>query len=312
MFIHEKAVVETEDVGEGTRVWAFAHILPGARIGRDCNICDGVFIENDVLVGDRVTVKCGVQLWDGIRLENDVFVGPNATFASDRFPRSNVPPGTWKQTVVSDGASIGANATILPGITIGRDAMVSAGAVVTRDVPPHAIVVGNPAYITGYANTQLKPFDRKLATGGAGDGQPYAIGGAALHCLSVHADMRGRLVVGEEGGTGLPFEPKRYYLVMDIPSREVRGEHAHRTQEQFLVCVRGECSVIVDDSRTRSEVVLDDPALGLHIPPMVWAAQYKFSGDAVLLVLTSDKYDPEDYIRSYDEYLATIAKGLAP
>lgn len=146
-FIHEKALVEKgAQVGAGTRVWAFAHILPGAVIGSDCNLCDHVFIENDVTVGDRVTIKCGVQLWDGVHIEDDVFIGPNATFSNDMFPRSK--KGFERMfTFVKKGASIGANATILPGITIGKDAMVGAGAVVTKDVPPGKLVVGNPARV---------------------------------------------------------------------------------------------------------------------------------------------------------------------
>ena len=145
-FKHSHALVETSSVGEGTRIWAFVHILPGAVIGMDCNICDHVFIESDVVIGSRVTVKCGVQLWDGLRLEDDVFVGPNATFTNDPFPRSKQ-PFELKFTTVGRGASIGANATILPGITIGEYAMVAAGAVVTRDVPPRTLVVGNPARV---------------------------------------------------------------------------------------------------------------------------------------------------------------------
>lgn len=145
-YAHPLSLVETINVGEGTRIWAFTHVLPGARIGRDCNICDHVFVENDVVVGDRVTVKCGVQLWDGVRLEDDVFIGPNATFTNDAFPRSKQ-PFELLLTIVQRGASIGANATILPGIMIGEGAMVGAGAVVTRDVPPHTLVVGNPARV---------------------------------------------------------------------------------------------------------------------------------------------------------------------
>lgn len=146
-FIHPHAICESASVGERTRIWAFAHVLPGARIGADCNICDGVFIENDVIVGDRVTVKCGVQLWDGVRLEDDVFVGPNATFTNDVFPRSRVYQGVVPLTIVERGASIGANATILPGVTVGSLAMVGAGSVVTRDVPPEVLVLGNPARV---------------------------------------------------------------------------------------------------------------------------------------------------------------------
>ena len=119
-FKHETAIVETSSVGAGTRIWAYAHVLPGAVIGAYCNICDQTFIENDVHIGDRVTIKCGVQVWDGITLEDDVFVGPNATFSNDPFPRSRHHPDRYARTLVKRGASIGANATILPGLTIGR------------------------------------------------------------------------------------------------------------------------------------------------------------------------------------------------
>ena len=151
---HPQAIVESVKIGERTRVWAFAHILPGAEIGKDCNICDGVFIENEVKLGDRVTVKSGVQLWDGVTIEDDVFIGPNATFTNDLFPRSKHFPEKFEKTLVCKGASLGANSTILAGIVIGSNAMVGAGAVVTRDVPPNAIVIGNPAFIKGYINSR--------------------------------------------------------------------------------------------------------------------------------------------------------------
>src|SRR5215469_12222781 len=118
-FQHPNALVESSRIGAGTRIWAFSHVLPGAVIGADCNICDHVFIENDVIIGDRVTIKCGVQIWDGLRLEDDVFIGPNATFTNDPFPRSKIRPARFERTLIKRGASIGANATILPGITVG-------------------------------------------------------------------------------------------------------------------------------------------------------------------------------------------------
>lgn len=150
VFIHPNALVENEHIGPGSRIWAFAHILPGAKIGIDANICDHTFIENDVVIGDRVTIKSGVYLWDGIELEDDVFVGPNATFTNDVFPRSKQYLESYPRTRVCRGASIGANATILPGIVIGEFAMVGAGAVVTRDVPSRAVVVGNPARVVRF------------------------------------------------------------------------------------------------------------------------------------------------------------------
>ncbi len=302
-FSHPAAIVESAAIGAHTRIWAFAHVLPGAVIGTDCNICDGVFVENDVRIGDRVTVKCGVQLWDGVTLEDDVFVGPNATFTNDNFPRSKVRPERFARTVVRSGASIGANATILPGITVGPRAMVGAGAVVTRDVPANAIVVGNPATIRGYVDAAAA---RKGSASGQTTGaRELAARGARLVGLAAFSDLRGSLAVAELG-KGLPFLPRRIFAVFDVPSREVRGEHAHRTLEQLLVCVHGECSVVVDDGENREEVLLASPGVGVYVPPLIWATQYKFSPDAVLLVLASAEYDPAEYIRDYDEYVAML------
>jgi acetyltransferase-like isoleucine patch superfamily enzyme/dTDP-4-dehydrorhamnose 3,5-epimerase-like enzyme len=305
-FRHPQSLVESDHIGPGTRVWAFAHILPNAQIGADCNICDHVFIENDVRVGDRVTIKCGVQLWDGVILEDDVFVGPNASFTNDNFPRSRQYLAEPMRTIVKSGASIGANATILPGITIGQRAMVGAGAVVIHNVPPNAIVVGNPAYICGYADSETVAASTSVAGEAitAGGWKPR-VKGVSASPLPIITDLRGSLVVAEIA-KGLPFQPKRFFTIFDVPTREVRGEHAHRTLHQFLVCLKGECAVLADDGHCREEIHLNTPAIGVHIPPMVWAVQYKFSQDAVLLVLASDIYNPQDYIRDYDEYRRLI------
>jgi UDP-2-acetamido-3-amino-2,3-dideoxy-glucuronate N-acetyltransferase len=161
--IHPLSDVQSAKIGEDSRIWQFVVVLAGASIGRNCNICANVFIEGDVIIGDNVTVKCGVQLWDGIRIEDDVFIGPNTTFTNDPFPRSKHFPGTFSRTLVRRGASIGANATILPGITLGENCLVGAGSVVTKDVPPNAVVFGNPARVMRYLDKN-PPSDSKDAT----------------------------------------------------------------------------------------------------------------------------------------------------
>ncbi|WP_343237084.1 acyltransferase [Xanthomonas sp. XNM01] len=155
--IHPAADVQSLSIGERTRIWQYVVVLAGARVGADCNICAQCFIENDVVVGDRVTVKNGVQLWDGLRIADDVFIGPNVTFTNDRYPRSRQHPAAFPQTIVEAGASIGGGAVILPGLRIGAGAMVGAGAVVTRDVAPRALVVGNPARFVRWLDTESQP-----------------------------------------------------------------------------------------------------------------------------------------------------------
>lgn len=150
-YIHPQSLVEEgASIGAGTRVWAFAHILPEAIVGVDCNLCDHTFIENAVRIGDRVTIKSGVYLWDGIEVEDEVFIGPAAVFSNDRFPRSKRYPAQFAKTTLCRGCSIGANATVLPGVRVGRWAMVGAGSVVTRDVADHALVYGNPTTLQGW------------------------------------------------------------------------------------------------------------------------------------------------------------------
>jgi len=308
---HPQALVETDHIGGGTRVWAFAHVLEGASIGAFCNICDHTFVEGGVRIGDRVTVKCGVQLWDGVVLENDVFVGPNVTFTNDPFPRSRGPGHPYARTTVREGASIGANATILPGITIGAGAMVGAGAVVTRDVPRHAIVRGNPARVTGSidqvreTSANLLNPPRPIASPPESDDQRKA----SLIELPRVVDHRGSLSFAEVE-TFLPFPVLRYFLIFGVPNSEIRGEHAHRALQQFLVCVNGSCSVRLFDGDSTEEVLLNRPDLGLYLPPLIWSTQFNYSPDAVLLVLASDVYRDDDYIRELELYLALIKPHL--
>ena len=150
---HPAAMVETDAVGEGTRIWAFAHVMKGARVGAGCNLGEGVFVESGVVIGDSVTVKNGVALYDGVTIADDAFIGPHAVFTNDLRPRSGQfkrPPATFLPTVIGRGATVGANATIVCGVRVGDYAMIAAGAVVTKDVAPYALVAGVPARAAGF------------------------------------------------------------------------------------------------------------------------------------------------------------------
>jgi UDP-2-acetamido-3-amino-2,3-dideoxy-glucuronate N-acetyltransferase len=153
-FVHPHALCESDEIGERSRVWAFAHVMKNVRIGADCNIGDHAFVESGVVIGDRVTVKNGVAIWEGVEIEDDVFLGPNCVLTNDLMPRSRVFHEENVRTYIRRGASIGANATIIAGITLGEYCLVGAGAVVTRDVPPFAIVVGSPARVVGWAGVK--------------------------------------------------------------------------------------------------------------------------------------------------------------
>lgn len=163
VFVHEKGLCESESVGAGTRVWGFAHVMAGAVVGRDCNICGHAFIERGARLGNGVVVKNGVQVWDGVELEDEVFAGPNATFTNDFRPRAASDEFELSRTLVRRGATIGANATIVCGITIGEHAFIGAGAVVHRDVAAHALVVGNPGVRVGWVCVCGQRLDDDLA-----------------------------------------------------------------------------------------------------------------------------------------------------
>ncbi|MEQ9903025.1 acyltransferase [Pectobacterium aroidearum] len=152
MFIHPLSDVQSEKIKKNTKIWQFSVVLKDATIGENCNICAHTFIENDVIIGDNVTIKSGVYIWDGIRIEDNVFIGPNVTFTNDKNPRSKIYPENYPITTIEEGASIGANATILPGLRLGKNCMVGAGAVVTKDVPENGLVIGNPAKLVRMIN----------------------------------------------------------------------------------------------------------------------------------------------------------------
>ena len=257
-------------------------------------------LEPEVQLGAGCVVRSGAYLARGTRLGDEVYIGPNVAFAD---AEAGAAPA-----VVEAGATVGANAVVAAGITIARQARVRPGSVVLRSVPPGAIVEGNPAAIVGYVNALPPALNTRRRAVDDRESRivTTCVKGVTVHNMPVIMDLRGDLTVGEFR-RDVPFDPQRYFVVFGVPGREVRGEHAHHRCHQFLVCVRGQFSVVADDGEQRVEVSLDAPNRGLYLPPMTWGIQYKHSPDAVMLVFASDYYDASDYIRSYDEFLAALA-----
>ena len=302
VFIHDKAICESRDIGTGTKIWPFAHVLSGATIGQDCNICENVFIENDVIVGDRVTVKSGVQLWDGVRLGDDVFIGPNVTFTNDKLPRSKKYQSAVLKTVVETGASIGANATVLPGLAIGTFSIVAAGAVVTRNVPAHALVAGNPARIVRFVSESGEAIPSRVCRGEA----PPALVNCRFTKFQSHVNESGTLVAVEFDKV-MPFNPRRTFL-LHLKRRHLRGNHAHLTCSQLFQVLSGNVSVMIDDGNNCEEIMLNSPSMGLYLPPMTWCSVFSFSKQSILQVYASHAYDEADYIRSYIDFRTLVRK----
>ncbi|MBX3620019.1 MAG: WxcM-like domain-containing protein [Rhizobacter sp.] len=254
------------------------------------------------MVGEGCVIESGAHLCRGTVIEDEVHIGAHAAFAG-------APGGTQPAAVVKRGAWIGANASIVAGVVIGAKAIVRPGAVVGRSVPPGAIVEGNPANIIGYVDAAPGPGAVPQHGGSRGGAtlEQTAVSGVTVHHFPVIPDLRGSLTVGEFDRQ-VPFVPQRYFMVFGVPSREIRGEHAHHTCHQFLICVRGSCAVVADDGRHKVEVLLDSPDRGIYLPPMTWGIQYKYSADAMLLVFASHYYDNADYIRDYGEFMR-VARG---
>ncbi|WP_156807827.1 WxcM-like domain-containing protein [Henriciella marina] len=256
---------------------------------------------------------------------------------TSRFSRwGNQVVNSWQNSILPESAQISESATIGPrvilagdgivlrdhvrldaacvigeGVTVGQGAWVRAGAVVLRSVPPNAIVEGNPAQVVGYlngTNPSTRPDPRLIDIHGFEHMDrparvPLKVGGSALYLMRRVADARGALTVGEVP-TEVPFTPARYFAVFDVPTVELRGEHAHKQCQQFLICLHGSCRILLDDGYQRCEVVLDRPDMGVFMPEMIWGTQYRYSGDAVLLVFASHSYEAEDYLRTYDDFLS--------
>ena len=240
----------------------------------DATILPGAYIEAGVTLGHRITV------------------GANSVVLA----------GEQASTRIEDDVWIGANCTIYGDVVIGARARIDHGSVVTTSVPPKAVVMGNPAKIVGYVDTPL--YDHGIAQTRVSNTTSIAsaVKGVALYTLKYVPDMRGALSVGEFH-RDIPFAPKRYFLVLGVPTAETRGEHAHIACHQFLIAVTGSVAVVADDGTNRQEFILDRPHAGLYLPPLTWGIQYRYSSDAVLLVFASDYYEPDDYIRDYKQFV---------
>ncbi len=239
------------------------------------------------------------------KIESHVVIGERVTLAGAGI-------------TIREGARLDAACVIGEGITIDRGAHVRAGAVVLRSIPPNSIVEGNPAQVIGYRSEQdgvhgpiaaPRIIDIHHIENQSRPGRiPLNVGNSAIYLMRRVMDARGALTVGEVPSE-LPFIPARYFAVFDVPSQELRGEHAHKRCEQFLVCLHGSCRVLLDDGVQRCEVTLDRPDMGVFMPAMIWGTQYRYSADAVLLVFASRPYEAEDYLRTYDEFLAKLKEA---
>jgi len=301
-FIHATAEIQGDStVGDNTRIWQNVVVLPDVKIGEDCNICANCVFDVGVRVGNNVTIKPGVEVAELMVVEDDVFIGACAVFTNTRYPRSGVRDIVRTPPRLCRGCTIGAGAVLLPGVVVGEGAMIGAGAVVTKNVPPYAIVVGNPAHIVGYVDA--KKISHERGTPSRSGGGAVGRTGARVYDISHFSDVRGDLNVLEFEKV-LPFPIRRMFYTYNVGSTDVRGEHAHKVCEQFLLAIRGSLHVIVDDGKCREEYVLDSPSRGLHLPAGCWGIEYKHSPDCVLLVLASLPYQPDDYIRDYDAFMA--------
>jgi len=217
--------------------------------------------------------------------------------------------------ILRDNVRLDAACVIGEGVTVGQGAWVRAGAVVLTSVPANAIVEGNPAKVVGYIDggtSNERPDPQLLDIHGFNHLErptrvPLDVGDSALYLMRRVTDARGALTVGEVP-TEVPFAPERYFAVFDVPTVELRGEHAHKQCQQFLICLHGSCRVLLDDGEKRCEIILDRPDMGVFMPEMIWGTQYRYSPDAVLLVFASRPYEAEDYLRTYDEFLAELER----
>lgn len=296
---HPTAICESTSVGNDCRLDAHSFVGRDVSLGDGCVVHAGATVEGATRLGHRVIIGAGAHVSSDATLDDEVQLEAGACVgASD--PDGSA--GAQRPARLAAGVFVGANAVVTTGVSIGRHALIDANTVVRNDVPPFAIVRGNPAAIDGYRSTMQVPPPMPVSATGA---TPHVDGVAWLN-LPLVEDMRGDLVIAQFN-KNLPFVPRRTFIVHNVPSARIRGEHAHRECHQVLLCVTGSVHVLTDDGRNRQEFRLDTPSVGLHLAPYVWGTQYNFSPGAALLVFASHDYAADDYIRVYDEFLKEAA-----
>lgn len=267
-------------------------VAPGAVIPEVLPHGSGCFVGPHAFVGD------------GCEFESDVHVGARATITAS----SADPEGPPNRLLIRTGARIESGAVISGAAVIERGAIIRPGSVVTTDVPPYAIVAGNPGQVVGYSSpssAQSGPEKAQEVRLPDVPGTVELIGGAQVIRFPEVVDLRGTLTHAEVGGL-LPFQVNRFFCVYGVPSRSIRGEHAHRTLHELLIAASGSVRVSLTDGYERCEVVLDSPSVGLYLPPMVWSTQYGYEQTTSLMVLASDEYDATSYIRDFDEFMSLL------
>lgn len=270
-------------------------------VGKGVTLGEGVVVGPNCYIDGLVSLDSGVRIYAGVNILGNVRVGAN-TVVENGVCFSGIYEND-ELIEIGENVLIGAGSILSAGYTIGTNSFLAAGTIVDRAIPANAIVSGNPVRIDGYRqNNNPSEAGKRLAVKDESGIYESSVEGVTYHQFNLISDLRGDLSVGEFGDN-IPFHPKRYFLVFDVPSAETRGEHAHKKCEQFLICSSGSVAIVVDDGVSREEIILDSPNKGVYIPPNIWGIQYKYTKNAVLLVFASDHYDSNDYIRDYDDFL---------
>jgi carbonic anhydrase/acetyltransferase-like protein (isoleucine patch superfamily) len=256
-----------------------------------------VMIHNTAKVAINALIKRGSYIGSNVIICN-ADIGPNTVFIDCNIDET---------TQISDGVIIGGNSTICANVKIEQGALIKPGSVVTKSVPANAIVEGNPANIVGYTNTTYESFtiESDIIQKQIIVEKNTTTKGVSILASPVIKDIRGSLTVGNFL-LDIPFKPNRYFIVYNVPSKEIRGEHAHLECEEFLICISGSCSILADDGKNKTEILLNSPNKGVYLPPMTWRVHYQYSSDAVLLVFASHLYDSNDYIRNYQDFIKEV------